>query len=54
MPRLVKLVVKPAEYPEPLPEVAALRLYQELGTHHSFELEILYDHLEGKTASFMQ
>lgn len=54
MPRLVELVIKPAEFAKPLPEIAAFRLHQELHSHHSFEIEVLFDHLEGSATSFMQ
>ena len=54
MPRLVKLHVKPEGRASALPEISSFRLYQELHTHHMFEIEVPFDMLENKVTDFMQ
>ncbi|GGF26718.1 type VI secretion system Vgr family protein [Hymenobacter cavernae] len=54
MSRLVKLVVQPKGRKLPITEVGYLRLHQDLHAHHSFELSVPFDYLEGSLGSFMQ
>ena len=54
MARQVKLLIQPKDNPTLLSEYNHVRIYQDLHTHHSFEVSVPFDYLEGRQAGFMQ
>lgn len=50
----VILQIKPEAYAKPLTGITSFRLYQELHTHHTFEIELPFDHLESSATDFME
>ena len=54
MARQVTLHIQPKGSAAPLAEFTYVRIYQDLHTHHSFEIGVPFDYLEGRQASFMQ
>jgi uncharacterized protein involved in type VI secretion and phage assembly len=54
MARQVKLIIQPKDSSTPLSEYNYVRIFQDLHTHHSFEISVPFDYLEGRTAGFMQ
>lgn len=54
MARQVTLHIQPKGSSAPLTEFTYVRIFQDLHTHHSFEIGVPFDYLEGRQASFMQ
>ncbi|MBF9219798.1 type VI secretion system Vgr family protein [Hymenobacter ruricola] len=54
MARQVKLLIQPKDNPTLLSEYNYVRIFQDLHTHHSFEISVPFDYLEGRQAGFMQ
>ena len=54
MARQVQLLIQPKGSSAPLAEFNYVRLYQDLHTHHSFEIGVPFDYVEGRQAGFMQ
>jgi uncharacterized protein involved in type VI secretion and phage assembly len=54
MARQVKLLIQPKDNPTLLSEYNYVRIFQDIHTHHSFEISVPFDYLEGRQAGFMQ